>query len=177
LSKEECLALLKKQAGSELIEKHSIAVARLAVFLAKKLVERGIIVDVGLVEKAALLHDIDKLQTLDGREHGKKSAMILKQNGLSKIARIVEKHNLDRVLKGGDEGLASWEEKLVYYADKRANLDKIVTLDERFEYLFERYGSKHPKVLEKIKKCKPRVERLEAEILEAAGLEKDFALP
>ena len=57
--------------------------------------------------------------------------------GFTSIAEIVEQHVVFQNfnLQGGLE-----EREIVYYADKRVNHDKIVTIEERVHYLLKRYG-------------------------------------
>lgn len=57
-TRKQCLDLLKQYRVPEHIVSHSIIVAKLAVFLAEKLKEKGIPVDIELVDRACLLHDI-----------------------------------------------------------------------------------------------------------------------
>lgn len=164
LSREQCLSLLEKYNVPEHIVRHSLAVEKVAVFIAEKFNEVGIPVNTGLVSRAALLHDLDKVETLKkcfGHLHGKKSREILEKEGFPELGKIVERHHLERVLSPKPFGC--WEEKIVFYADKRVNNDKIVSLDERFDYLFKRYG-KEKKVHGTILKCRPCVEALEKEI-------------
>ena len=161
-SREQCLALLKKYNVPERIARHSIAVEKLAVSLAEKFNAKGIKVDTVLVSRASLLHDIDKLQTIPPKSgHGKVSQKILESEGFPRIAKIALRHNLDCILS--PTPFDSWEEKIVYYTDKRIIEDKTVSLNERFEYLFETYG-KEKTIFGKIAECKPRVEQLEKEI-------------
>ncbi len=76
----------------------------------------------------------------------------------------MEKHALGKI-RDPQDGLKTWEEKLVYYADKRVTHDKIVTLKERFEYLEKRY----PQGLADIKASEPFVFELENEIFGKIG--------
>jgi len=163
-SREECIALLHKYELSPHIIRHSEAVEKLAVFLAKKFNEKGIKVDTELVSRVALLHDIDKLQTLKpGFEHlhSKLSKEILEKEGFPLLGKMVSRHLLENILE--KNAFENWEEKLIYYSDKRVNHNQIVSLQARFDYLFERYG-KEKKVFDKIAKCQPKVEELEKEI-------------
>lgn len=172
LSREECFKLLRKYAVPEHVIRHSVAVEKVAVFLAKKLVATGEKLDVDLVWRAALLHDIDKLETLGlGSGHGKRARQILKEEGLPVIGQIALKHHLSYILR--ENPFASWEEKIVYYADKRVNHSQIVSLEERFNYLLERYG-KQKENFEKISSCREKVEALEEEIF--AKLKADKSL-
>ncbi len=173
-SREKCLALLKKHGLSEGMVRHSLAVERVAVFLAKKLREAGEQVDVELVSRAALLHDVDKTKTLEAgfrHLHGQISKQILEEEGFPIIGEIAAKHYLYKVLE--ENPFSSWEEKLVVYADKRVNHDQVVSLDERFQYLLENYGNSEEK-RDKIAACKPFIEKLEKEIFSKINASPDL---
>ena len=60
-TREECFELIRQHAVPGHIVSHSIATAKLAVFLAERLKEKGIAVDVDLVERACLLHDVVRM--------------------------------------------------------------------------------------------------------------------
>ena len=118
------------------IKDHSILVADLAIIIGCELNKNGSELDLELIEAAALLHDITKTESIKtGENHCKSGGKLLRNMGYPRIAEIVEQH----VLPDKIEGNVS-EEEVVCYADKRTLHDKIVTLDERFEYLLERYG-------------------------------------
>jgi len=167
-TREQCIELLKKYSMPENIMQHSLKVTKVALFIGKKLREKGEEIDLNLLECAALLHDIDKKICLEdvALVHGAEGAKILEKEGLSKIAQIVREHRLGFV-RGNR--FSSLESKVVYYSDKRVNHEKIVSLDERFEYLIERYGVKGPDVKKRIINAKPLVEALEKELLEKSG--------
>ena len=133
---EECMALLDEHEVPEHIRKHSFAVNKASVFLAKKLKGSGIDIDVELVDRASLLHDIDKLPTLENGQHGIMAKNILTEKGYVKIGEVIHKHLFHSIL---DNGLKTWEEKILNYADKRCQEDEIVTLDHRFAYGRKRY--------------------------------------
>ena len=63
-SREKCLELLDKYGLFDNMVKHSIIVEKISVFLAKKFNEAGIAVDTDFVSRAALLHDVDKAETI-----------------------------------------------------------------------------------------------------------------
>lgn len=171
-SREQCLKLLEKHKVPEHIVRHSVTVEKVAVFLAEKLVEAGQQVNVELVSRASLLHDIDKMKTIEtGAGHGSISKQILEEENLPELGVIAFKHHLSHILK--ERPFENWEEKLVYYADKRVTHDKVVSLDERFEYLLERYGSKR-EIVEKISSCKPKVKQLEEEIFSKIDADKSL---
>lgn len=171
-SRKKCLDLLKKYQVPNNILSHTFQVNRVAVFLAKKLKERGEKVNLKLVDAASLLHDLDKHMTLDEKHgHGKKAGEILEKLGYKEVADIVRKHITTSILKDPPKTL---EEKLVYYADMRVLRDKIVSLEERFQYLRERYGKLSPKVMKEINQAEPIVKELEKEILSKAEVSSEL---
>ena len=164
LSREQCFDLLEKHKVPEHIVRHSVQVEKVAVFLAKKLREIREQVNVDLVSRAALLHDIGKINALEKDiPHYSVCQKILEKEGQPELAEIVGKHGLFQVLE--EKPFNNLEEKLVNYADKRVTNDQIVSLDERFTYLVEKYG-KTKKKAEKILSCKPHFLKIETEIFE-----------
>ena len=109
---------------------HSTLVAAVALFFAKNLISKGFLINTNLLEKAALLHDIDKaIPTLPGEHHPDTGVRILHEEGLHDIANLVKTHSLPAIL---DARVApnTWEEKLLYLADKMVK-DTILTVDKR----------------------------------------------
>ena len=134
-SREECMRILSEHQVPENVIGHSIAVNRVSVFLAKRLKEKGEDVDVGLVDAASLLHDLDKIETLKEGVHGVEAKRILDVLGYPALGTIVQHHKVSFI-----DDLKTWEEKIVNYADKRCTNTEIVSLEERFDYLQKRYG-------------------------------------
>jgi len=153
---KECLAIIKEHHVPPNIVKHSLTVAKLAVFLAQRLKEKGIVVDVNLVDRACLLHDIVKIcnikeldysrfeQTVtaedkaiwqqlrekyEGVPHEYAAYDILKDK-YPALALTIKRHRYIGILNEKEKP-NTWEEKLVYYADMRVMHDKIVPLEER----------------------------------------------
>jgi hypothetical protein len=162
-TEKECMQLLEEQKLDRIMIQHSIMVQRIANFLGKELVSKGERIDLNLLSCSALLHDLDKKLTLEnGKEHGFASERILAEKGYPEVGVIVRKHRLETVNEDQSD-LSTWEEKIVYYADKRVNHFHIVTLDERYKYLFERYGKNEQRIMS-ILSTKPHVEKIEKEI-------------
>jgi hypothetical protein len=84
------------------------------------------------------------------------------------LAHIVERHEFVKIIDP-DERPATWEEKLVYYADKRVLHDRSVTLDERFSDGEVRYPEESKQPGEQLKREAIRV--LEREIWDAIGMD------
>ena len=171
-TKEECYDLLRQYHVPEHIIGHSEAVAKVAVFLARKLNEKGEQVNTDLVERACLLHDILKIieiksyddnyftekptqedirfwnklkEKYKGVRHEDAAYELLKDR-YPGLARVILKHKYAEVHYGS---LDTWEEKLVHYADKRVMHRKIVSLKKRFEEGHNRYKQTHPEYYEK----------------------------
>jgi len=168
-TKQECMKLLSKYGMPENIVAHCKAVSRLSVFIAEKIKARGGKVNIDLVRAGALLHDIDKIIEIKNKsgKHGAMAREIIEREGYPEVAKVAERHVLYRIIEDGAK--FSIEEKIVFYADKRVNHDKIVSLDERFEYLRGRY----PQYIESIRRAEPLAKALEAELMEMARMRAD----
>jgi tRNA threonylcarbamoyladenosine biosynthesis protein TsaE len=142
---------------------HCETVARVAITCAKELIERGLIVRLKAAEASAKVHDLlrfvdfyrqdsgphQQTSTDDeeawssiakrypGMNHESASAEFVREKGFSAVADMGLLHGLRNPI----ESRKTVEQKLVYYADKRVSFDRIVTLDERFNDLRERYSA------------------------------------
>ena len=163
---KQCLELLDEHNVPDNVRKHSFAVNKVAVFLAKKLKEKGIRIDVELVDRASLLHDLDKIPTLGTHDHGKMTREILSTKGYPELGRIIHNHLYSALLIDG----LTWEEKIVNYSDKRCTEDNIVTLDSRVKYIKEKYAKKYKDVNED---AENRLRSLETEIFSIIGLDPE----
>lgn len=164
-TRNECLLMLEEHNVPENVRKHSLCVNKVAVFLASRMKEKGISIDVDLVDRASLLHDLDKIKTLHTGDHGLVAYDILRQKGYSEVARVVKNHLYDAL----DSDL-EWEEKIVNYADKRCSEDKIVPLQERMDYIMKHYSSKYPAVN---KESEEKLIQLEKEIFSIIGIKPE----
>jgi len=137
-TREECLRLMGQFGMLENIISHSIEVANVALFLSTELNKKGQRVDYGLVEASSLLHDLTKTECLKTMEdHAVTGAQLLKKMGYERVGKVVAEHI--QVSEGKDPLWVS-EEEVVNYADKRVQHDRIVSLEERFSDLKDRYG-------------------------------------
>jgi putative nucleotidyltransferase with HDIG domain len=172
-SRKECLELLKKYRVPKNIVGHSMLVAKIALYLGRRLSAAGDRINLPLLEAAALLHDIDKKICIDDdtKKHAEEAAVILEREGLLEIAGIVKEHRLRHILEAP---FSSLESKLVYYADKRVNPWGIASLDERYEYLLRNYGKTSKRIKSEILKTKPMVLALEKDIFSKIGVNKEL---
>ncbi len=141
---------------------HCEAVARLTDQLADELINGGKIVRRQALRCAARIHDLFRF--LDFRpgghpdnthsakhvsrwaqwraqfpamHHEKACAEFLRREGYPVIADIVETHGLTL----GPPERRRMEQQLLFYADKRVMMDKVVSLEERFADFAARYGN------------------------------------
>ncbi|MCP4715325.1 MAG: HD domain-containing protein [Deltaproteobacteria bacterium] len=120
----------------ENILQHSIMVCNVALSIGKSINKNGGTLNLSLIEGAALLHDITKTRSLTtGENHAESGKQLLQELGFHQIAHIVGEH----IIPGIYDGNLS-EAEIVSYADKRVLHDQLVSLEERFRYLFKRYG-------------------------------------
>ncbi|HSB07725.1 MAG TPA: HDIG domain-containing protein [Thermodesulfobacteriota bacterium] len=136
--REECLRLMERHGMLENIIAHSLQVTKVALFLSMELNQKGQTIDLRLVEAGSLLHDIAKTVCIKTKEdHTQAGCRLLKEIGYERVGEIVAQHVW--LKKEGDFAFVS-EEEVVNYADKRVRHDQIVTLEERFLDLKNRYG-------------------------------------
>ena len=139
ISRKDCLNLLDKHGIQGKVFNHILKVEQIAVFLGEKLKEKGIDINIDLLRASALLHDIGRnLADHTKMDHVEAGVIILRGEGLSEIADIIRKHSINAIVEE-DKIPVTWEEKLVYYADKRACEDQLISIDERISDLKKRY--------------------------------------
>lgn len=146
------------------IRAHSIMVARVAQVLLQGLIdspkEKSIVPSDKLVLAGALLHDIAKTPCLKNRcDHAKRGRDICLELGYPAVAEVVREHVVltEFSIARYDKGYFLAKE-LVYYADKRVRHDEIVSIEERLEYILERYGNndakRHSLIRENFEQCR-----------------------
>jgi putative nucleotidyltransferase with HDIG domain len=173
-SREDAARLLADLGAPAWLVRHSASVAEIATFLTERIRARGTLVNAGLVEAAALLHDIDKVlpaeHELHALGHAAAGAEWLRRQGHPELAPAVAGHTA--TLLSDDERYRRWvtgaslEERIVAYADKRAEQD-IVTIDERFAA----WRARHPEHADSLALGLERALLLEEEVCRTAGIE------
>ncbi len=169
--REDAIHLLKELKVPFQIRKHSLKVAEKALEIANKI--KKIEVNKDLVEIGAIFHDIGRAET-HGFDHGIVGGRILKNRGFPNcLVRICQTHVLggfdredakkyikDVQLTKDNKFLPStWEEKIVCLSDKYLKGIKEVSLENRFEIWFKKYGKS-----EILLKSKKRVVQIQKEI-------------
>jgi uncharacterized protein len=134
-SQETTMKLMVQYSVPPHIVRHSRMVSRVALALASSLAMAGRSVDLIAIERASMLHDLCKMDSLrSGRDHALMAQEVLCGMGYHFIGEIVGQHVR---LKSLDLN----EAMVVNYADKRVKHDKIVSLSRRFIDLMDRYGT------------------------------------
>lgn len=202
LTLNETRKLIRKYHMPVNIWKHTRRVTALCLYLGKKIIQNGIKVDLDKLKKAALLHDLVKVCDFNSfslssvqqkvnpadlkvwkkikRDYGKVghargAADILQKNGHADLAVLVLKHDFySPVSVEKQDRPQSYEEKIIYYADKRVMHSNIVSIRQRLEDLDHRYytqqshgGSIAKTKRQTVARC---LFRLEKELCNAAGL-------
>jgi putative nucleotidyltransferase with HDIG domain len=136
--REACLRLMDEHEMLPNIRDHSLVVTEIALTLADNL-SGDETVNRDLVEAGALLHDITKTRSVQTGEihHDITGGELLRGLGMREVAEVVESHVHFRDYS--HEGPVE-ERELVFYADKRVQHDRVVSVNERFNDLVKRYG-------------------------------------
>ena len=143
-SREQALHLLFENGCSTQVINHCKAVTKLALETANILREKGLKVDLELVEVGALLHDVGRSKT-HTVHHAVVGAEIAKAAGLpDSVVSIIKRHVGGGITSSEAEKLGwpkdvyvpiSREEKIVSYADKLIENSRRVPIDVTIEKL------------------------------------------
>lgn len=140
-TKQECYELIYEMENLDHIAAHSFQVCRVALLIADYLNDRtgSNKLNRDLIMASSMLHDITKTRSLEtGEAHAETGAEYLKEKNYPEVAEIVRQHVL---LDEFSEDTAVNETEIVNYADKRVLHDKIETLENRMNYIMNRYGT------------------------------------
>lgn len=160
-SRQECLSLIRQMNMLDHIVAHSFQVCRVAIFLVDHIGPGPSGLSRNLVQAAALLHDITKTRSFSTHEnHALTGAQFLNEMGYPEVGHIIEQHvRLDSYTVSD----FPTEAEIVNYADKRVLHDQIVTLNERMNYILEKYA-KGPEYRERLLWLWKKTEELEARL-------------
>lgn len=166
-SRDECLAILRERACDEEVVRHCVAVADLAVKMAKKC--RA---NVELVAAGALLHDLGRCRT-HGMAHAVEGAKIaVELNMPEPVVKIIERHigagiTADEAralgLPNKDYVPETLEEKIVAHADNLMSGDRRTSIKDSVSHLVRK--EQHDAAM--------RVLRLHEELSEICGTNVD----
>jgi putative nucleotidyltransferase with HDIG domain len=144
---------------------HSEGVARVAIAAAGLVAEAQIPVDGALVEAAALLHDIDKIEIRrSGGEHGIVGARRLEAMGYPELAMPVASHPITSLLDD-DRFPIGWPSVIVAVADRHV-AQEFRTVAARLDDMTQR----HPESAVSIAAARRPAHALEEQVAEAVGV-------
>ncbi len=154
-TRHDCYRIMYEMKMMNHIVAHSIQVCRVAMFLAHSLEAH---LDLQIVQAGALLHDITKTRSIETHEnHAQTARELLAGLNYPEVAEIVGQHVLlDRYFSLD----SPTEAAVVNYSDKRVIHDKVGSLEQRMNYIMQRYGTE-PTRREYIQKLWKKTERLE----------------
>lgn len=133
-----CLAWLAEQGVSGELSRHSNLVAAAAFCLAERLAAAGEPVDPLLTHRGALLHDLAKVSARGtGLQHDELAGRMLRARGFPDLARIAERHAVWALVDPARQP-ETWEERLVCYADRLADGDRLLGVEARLAALLAR---------------------------------------
>lgn len=153
---EQAMLLWERHCMLDNIREHSRVVCSVAMLITGWLGEAGVPLRRRAVKIGALLHDVAKTPCLTSRQrHDLEGGRILEEAGYPELAELVRlhvvlppEHPLDEIM-------------VVNYADKRVNHDQVVSLEERYAYIVERYGNGDPVLMARIGKGLDRMRQVE----------------
>jgi len=144
---------------------HARGVSRVAAEAARRLAAAGIAVDPHLVEVAALLHDVDKVETRDhGAEHGLMAARWMAERGFAELSEPIASHPI-LCLLDPSRAPRGWASVAVAVADRRV-AQAFVSIDERIDDLERRY----PDVQADLEAARAPAHAMQGELAAAAGI-------
>ena len=154
-SSQMALSLLSESGCSNRVIAHCKAVSALAVKFAEACENKGLNVDVNLVEVGALLHDIGRSKT-HGVNHAIVGVEIAQSLNLPEsIVSIIGRHigggiTADEAKELGwpvkDYLPTTLEEKIVTYADKLIEGSRVVSIERTIEQFSRTLGENHPAI-------------------------------
>lgn len=157
-SKKTCMELLDSYGTPDHVVKHCIAVTETAVKIAEALKEKGIILNLDLLEASALLHDIARVED----NHGVKGAIVLEKCGYHQVAKLVKCHMF---YSTNPDKVRITEQDLLCLADRMVKEDKYVGLESRMKYVLDKLiadGIDTSRVLQRLDENRLLKERIEA---------------
>ena len=159
---EQLLAFFELPAG---IVTHSRGVSRVAAEAARLLSAAGAKADPHLVEVAALLHDVDKLETREHpTEHGLMAARWMAERGYPELAEPIASHPIGCLIDPS-RAPRGWASVAVAVADRHV-AQGFVTIDDRIADLTERY----PDFQADLEAARAPAYAMQADLAAAAGL-------
>jgi uncharacterized protein len=143
-SREQAIKLLIDNNCPPKVINHCLAVTEVALRIARNLEAKGVRVNLKLVEAGALLHDIGRSKT-HSVDHSLVGAQIAQTLNLPKSVVNIIKRHVGAGITDEEAASLGWpkdnyipqtlEEKVVCYADKRVDHDKVTPIETEIQKL------------------------------------------
>jgi len=164
---KECFMLIHQMQMFDHIRRHSVMVARVALFITEHLLNQHYQINRKLVYASALLHDITKTRSFDtGELHAQTGGEYLSDIGYPEVGNLVRQHVL---LDDYNFAHGPTEAQKYNYSDKRVLHEDIVTLDKRIDYIYNVYGTS-PDRKRRILKGGERIREVEEKLFESLNI-------
>jgi len=161
LTEAECRTLMRDVQGlPAAIVDHCRQVARVSRTLAETVNTRGGNLDIGLIDAAARVHDVARLE----KNHALAGARLLEAMGFADMAAVVAVH-MEIHVKPEDR---LDEAQIVHLADKLVAGRTVVDLSRRFDAKIEKYGH-DPNAAKAIARRRQAALDIQAKVERAAG--------
>jgi len=162
---KRCVELFKAFETNEEVILHSLQVNKVALYVAEKLQKDKKKLNLDLIDKASLLHDMAKNKSKSIKGHHSEIAYHNLIVEYPEVAKIVRSHRTIAIL-GNKSKPKTWEEKIVYYANQIVNGDQIVLLEQKLRHNIE----KHRKSKNKRLKAYEKTYQIEKKILKTLDI-------
>ncbi len=166
---QTCYLWCLEQGFSYRLWQHVQLVAALAYQLAAWLRQNGEKVDPILAHRGGLLHDLAKItarRIQTNASHAEVAASLLGERHLPELAEIARRHIIYSILDANNAP-RTWEEKLVYFADKLAEGERLVDIEERLAG----FQKRHHLEAEQIEQVRQPLLAMRDEVATAAGID------
>ena len=164
---ETCHLWCLEQGATFSLWQHALLVGALSYLMAVWLRNKGEPVDPILAHRGGLLHDLAKISTSQintDADHGAVASSLLDDLGQPQLADIARAHTIFTLGQPG--GPRTWEEKLVYMADRLAEGERLAPVAERLAAVSSRY----PGLASQIQGMARPISALQEEITRRAGI-------
>lgn len=156
-TREECLILLKNYQTPDHVIRHCVKVTDTALKIGKALIDKGYDLDLGLIQSAGLIHDIARVED----KHWEIGADIADRLGYHQEAEIIKIHMFYNCNPDRD---AINEKDIVCLSDRMVKEDEYVGLENRMQYVLEKFRGNpeaYERISRKMKDNKEMIDKIE----------------
>ena len=156
-TREECIALLKKNKTPAHVVRHCVKVTDTALRIARALNQKGYHLDLELIQAAGLIHDIARVED----KHWEIGAEIASKIGYHEEAEIIKVHMTYQSDPYKEE---INETDIICLSDRMVKEDVYVGLENRMQYILDKFKGNQEaieRISSRIKENKILIGRIE----------------